>query len=161
MKINIVLIAVGKIREPYIQEGIAEYEKRLSRFCQLQPIIIDEYSIPEGCLKKEQEKIKHSESMAIAKKIPSPSMQVCLDVKGKSMNSEQFAQWLYQFSSNAVMPLVFIAGGSLGLDSSLLKSSQLNLSISPMTFPHTLFRLIFLEQLYRAFKIMHGEKYHK
>ncbi len=161
MKINIVLISVGKIRETYIQQGVSEYEKRLSRFCQMQSIIVDELSIPEACQQKEQEKIKLLESIAVAKKIPSPGMQVCLDVKGKSMSSEQFSQWLYQFSSNATMPLVFMIGGSLGLNSSLLQSSQLNLSLSPMTFPHTLFRLIFLEQLYRAFKIMHGEKYHK
>ncbi len=161
MKISIYMICVGKNREKYIKEGISEYQKRLSRFCQLKLIETEEIPIPEPCHENDQLQVLRLEAEEIQKKIPTPSELVSLDIQGKAFSSEDFALWLERYSSYASMPLVFIIGGSLGLDSSLLEKAKLRLSLSPMTFPHMLSRLIFLEQLYRAFKIMYREKYHK
>ncbi|HOI24870.1 MAG TPA: 23S rRNA (pseudouridine(1915)-N(3))-methyltransferase RlmH [Caldisericia bacterium] len=161
MKITVFLICVGKIRESYLKEGIAEYQKRLSRFCHLSIIETEEEVIPEICKEKDCIRILDREAEAIKKRIPSPSLLLSLDIEGKNFSSEEWADWLYQFSAHASKPLVFLIGGSLGLSKELRKSSDFRISLSSMTFPHGLCRLIFLEQLFRAFKLMHKEKYHK
>jgi 23S rRNA (pseudouridine1915-N3)-methyltransferase len=161
MKINVFLICVGKIRETYLKEGIIEYQKRLSRFCQLKIIESEEETIPELYRENDYKKILEKEADAIQRKIPHPSLIACLDIDGKTFSSEKWADWLYEFSAHASQPLVFLIGSSLGLDEKLRRKSDLRLSLSPMTFPHGLCRLVFLEQLYRAFKLMHKEKYHK
>ncbi len=161
MKINVFLICVGKIRENYLKEGIEEYQKRLSRFCRLKIVEADEMPIPEICRDNDRKKILRLEAEGITKKIPPHAEIVSLDVHGKIASSEEFSGWLAAFSSRASVPLVFIIGGSMGLDEVLIKQSSQRISLSAMTFPHSLVRLIFLEQLYRSFKIMHGEKYHK
>jgi 23S rRNA (pseudouridine1915-N3)-methyltransferase len=161
MKITVFLICVGKIRESYLKEGIAEYQKRLSRFCHLSIIETEEEAIPDLCRESESIKIRAKEAEAMQRKIPHPSLLACLDVEGRTFSSEQWADWLYHFSANASRPIVFLLGGSLGLSENLRKSADLRISLSSMTFPHGLCRLIFLEQLFRAFKLMHKEKYHK
>ncbi len=161
MKITVFLICVGKIREPYLKAGIAEYQKRLSRFCHLSIIETEEEAIPEICKESDSIRILAREAEAIQKSIPHPSLLVSLDIEGKSFSSEQWATWLYQFSAHASRPIVFLIGSSMGLNDKLRQNSELRISLSSMTFPHGLCRLIFLEQLFRAFKIMHKEKYHK
>lgn len=138
-----------------------EYQKRLSRFCNLSIIETEEEAIPDLCKANEGLKILAKEAEAIHRRIPHPSFIASLDIEGKAFSSEKWGDWLYEFSAHASQPLVFLMGSSLGLDEKLRRKSDLRISLSSMTFPHGLCRLIFLEQLFRAFKIMHKEKYHK
>jgi len=165
---KIVVIGVGKIKEKYIKDGIAEYSKRLSRFCDLEIIEVDDEPIPEnlspsmkiGVMKKEADRIAKYLSQKTSKKgmgLKTGSVIVALDVKGEKHSSESFASKMGLFFASGISNIIFIIGGSLGLDKELLESAQLRLSLSELTFPHQLVRLILLEQIYRAFKINNGE----
>ncbi|HEY9061363.1 MAG TPA: 23S rRNA (pseudouridine(1915)-N(3))-methyltransferase RlmH [Pseudobacteroides sp.] len=159
MKLSI--IAVGRIKEKYLKEGIAEYSKRLSRFCDLEIIEVEDEQAPDNISTAQEIQIKKREADKIKKRIKEGSFVVVLDLKGDKPDSIGFAKRVEAFFISGVSSIVFVIGGSLGLDDDLAKTANYKLCLSELTFPHQLARLILLEQLFRCFKIMKGETYHK
>ncbi|MCK9444884.1 MAG: 23S rRNA (pseudouridine(1915)-N(3))-methyltransferase RlmH [Tissierellaceae bacterium] len=158
---NITIIAVGKIKEKYQQEGIKEFAKRLSKYCTLKIIEIDDERAPEDLSSKEMEIVKRKEGERITSKIPQNSFIISLEIMGKQISSVELSEKMEALMNNGANHIVFIIGGSLGLSDDVIKKSDYSLSFSKMTFPHQLMRLILLEQIYRSFRIMKGEPYHK
>ena len=158
---NIKIITVGKIKEKYIQEGIKEYSKRLSRYCILDIIEIDDEKAPENLSDKEMDIVKVKEGERILGKIPQNSFVIALAIEGKLLSSEDLSQKMSDVMVQGINDITFIIGGSLGLSTEVLNRSDFKLSFSKMTFPHQLMRLIMLEQVYRAWRIMKNEPYHK
>lgn len=155
---NIKIIAVGKIKEQYLKDAIKEYEKRLSPFCSLSIVevqpeqIIDEFMIL---------KYKSIEAERILPLIKHNSFVITLEINGKMFSSEDFASKIKQLSYEGINDIIFIIGGANGLDSKISELSNLKLSFSKMTFTHQMIRLILIEQIYRAFKIINNEPYHR
>lgn len=158
---KVTIIAVGKLKERYLKEGIGEYTKRLSRFCDLQLLEVDDEQAPDSLSAMQEEQVKKKETARILSKLKEGTFLIVMDVKGDKKSSEGFATTLQACFNTGKSNITFVIGGSLGLDTELIKKADLRLSISDMTFPHQLTRLILLEQLYRAFKIINGETYHK
>ncbi len=158
---NINIIAVGKIKEKYIQMGIDEFKKRLSRYCSLNIIEVNDEKAPENLSEREMELVKQKEGERILSKIPLNSYVIALAIEGKSLSSEEFSEKIRSLMIDSINNITFIIGGSLGLSKEVLDKSHFKLSFSKMTFPHQLMRLILLEQIYRGFKILKREPYHK
>ncbi len=158
---KLTLVAVGRLRENYLKEGIKEYSKRLSRFCELQIVEVEDEQAPENLSQSQEVNVKKKEAERILKKVKDSSLLIVLDLKGKKLNSEGFADKLNSFFISGKSNITFIIGGSLGLDDELVQKADYRMCLSDMTFPHQLVRLILLEQIYRAFKILNGETYHK
>lgn len=158
---NIHIISVGKIKEKYLNEGIKEYSKRLSRYCSLKIIEVDDEKAPENLSDKEMDIIKNKEGEKILLKIPSGAYVIVLSIEGKQVSSEALSEKLSDIMVEGNSHIIFVIGGSLGLSKDVLKRANLKLSFSKMTFPHQLMRMILLEQVYRAFRIMRNEPYHK
>ena len=158
---KITIIAVGKIKERYLKEGIAEYRKRLSRFCNVELIEVADEQAPETLSASQEEQVKKKEAERINRRLKEGTLLIVLDIKGERLDSESFAEKMQAFLVSGNSHITFVIGGSLGLDAELIKKARFRLSLSDMTFPHQLTRLILLEQIYRAFKIIHGETYHK
>ncbi len=157
---NIDIITVGKLKEKYLKEAVAEYSKRLSRFANLSIIELPDEKIQESPSEKEIEKVKDIEGSAILSKLRQDSFVISLCVEGKQLSSEKLSKKL----ENVMMThssVTFVIGGSLGLSERVKEKSDFKLSFSEMTFPHQLMRVILLEQIYRSFKIMRNESYHK
>jgi len=159
--LNINIICVGKIKETFFREAIDEYSKRLNSYCSLKIIEIKDEKIPNNPSEKENQIIKEKEGNNILSHIKKDSYTICLDLKGKQYTSEEFSQKINNISTNISSSINFIIGGSLGISQNVLKKANESISFSKMTFPHQLFRVILLEQIYRAFKIMNNETYHK
>lgn len=159
MKISV--ICVGKLKEKYLKDGIAEYAKRLSRFCDFSIIEVNDEKAPESLSPSQEIQVKQKEGERIAAKIKEGSLVVALEVGGEKLSSEELAHRMQSFFLSGGSNITFIIGGSLGLSQEVLKLAQMKLSLSNMTFPHQMARLILAEQLYRAFKIINGEVYHK
>ena len=158
---NINIICIGKIKETYLQEGIKEYTKRISKYADIKIIELADEPIPNNPSEKEIKQIKKKEADKIANYV-SPRDFVCvLDLNGKHFSSEEFAQQISAITVSGYSTLDFIIGGSLGLDKELVSNSNIKLSFSKLTFPHQLFRLILCEQIFRAYKILNNETYHK
>lgn len=155
------LVAVGKLKEKYLKEGIGEYSKRLSRFCELQIFEVEDEQAPEDLSEAQAVQVKKKEAERIIKKVKEGSTLIVLDLKGKKLDSEGFAEKLNSFFVSGKSHVTFVIGGSLGLDDELVQKADFRLCLSDMTFPHQLARLILLEQIFRAFKILNGETYHK
>lgn len=158
---NINIIAVGKIKEKYIQEGIKEFSKRLSRYCNLKIIEVDDEKAPENLSEKEMEVVKQKEGQKILSKIPQNSFIISLEIQGREISSEDLSKKMEDVMVSGINDITFIIGGSLGLSDEVRGRSDFKLSFSKMTFPHQLMRLILLEQVYRAWRIMKNEPYHK
>ena len=158
---QITFIAVGKIKEKYLKEGINEYLKRLRPYAKVDIIEVGDEPAPEKASPAEELQIKEREAEKIAKHIKEGSFVIALALEGKMLSSEALAEKLESLALNGKSHITFLIGGSLGLAQSLLNRADYLLCLSPMTFPHQLVRLIFLEQIYRAFKIIKGETYHK
>lgn len=158
VKINI--ICIGKIKEKYLQDAINEYSKRLSKYCKLKIIELPDKKIPDNSNLKERFNVRNFESNELLSNISKDSFIICLDLKGTQYTSEEFANKInnIQLTKSSI---TFIIGGSLGFNDDIRKISNLSISFSKMTFPHQLFRVILLEQIYRAFKINNNETYHK
>ena len=159
MKIKI--ICVGKIKEKFFQMAIDEYSKRLSRYCKLEIIEVADEKTPDGCSEVVKEQIKAKEGERINSYIKDDDYTIALAINGKNLDSVAFAEKIEKLGINGVSSIAFIIGGSLGLDDKILKGSDFLLSFSDMTFPHQLMRVILCEQVYRAYRIMNGEPYHK
>lgn len=160
-KMKITVISVGKIKEKFFTEAINEYAKRLSKFCKLSEETIQDERADENFSDSEIEQVKIKEGSKILAKIPKNSFIIALDVKGTQISSEGLAQKINQLGIDGTSDITFIIGGSNGLSSEVLQAANFKLSFSKMTFPHQLFKVILLEQIYRAFKINAGESYHK
>ena len=157
MKINI--IAVGKIKEKYLKDAIDEYKKRLSKFCSLNIIEVNESAARaenDSNIKKSLE----DEAQNIISKIKNEYV-IALDIDGKEYSTIEVSEKIKEITLKGVSEISFIIGGSYGLDNSIKKRADLRLSFSRLTFPHQLFRVILLEQIYRVFKIINNEPYHK
>lgn len=155
------VLAVGKLKEQYLVEGIEEYSKRLGRYERLEIVELREESFSEPLSAKEVEEILRREGERILKEIKPRSFLVALDRGGRALSSEELAEEIQRAALAGSSQLVFVIGGSLGLDERVLKRADLVLSFSKFTFPHQLMRLILLEQIYRAFTILNNERYHK
>ncbi len=159
LKVNI--ICLGKLKEKYIKDGIAEYTKRLSRFCNLNIIELPDEKIPDNATDGEMKKVISLEGEKIKKHISDQSFKIALCVEGKQLSSEDFASKINNVTVLGKSEITFVIGGSLGLSEDIKKMCDMRLSFSMFTYPHMLMRLILVEQIYRAFKINSGEEYHK
>ena len=155
------VLAVGKLKEQYLVEGIEEYSKRLRRYERLEIVELRAESFSEPLSAKEVEEILRREGERLLKEIKPRSFFVALDRGGRALSSEELAEEIQRAALAGSSQLVFVIGGSLGLDERVLKRADLVLSFSKFTFPHQLMRLILLEQIYRAFTILNNERYHK
>ena len=159
--LSIHLICVGKLKEKFYLEASAEYKKRLSGYCSFTLTEISEERLPASPSQAQIDAALEREALAIRAKIPQNSRLVCLCVEGKPRSSPELAKLVEDFAQSSQRHLVFVIGGSYGMAESLKREAWLKLSMSPMTFPHHLARVMVLEQIYRAFKINEGSSYHK
>ena len=158
LRVNIV--CVGKVKESFFRDAILEYQKRLSRYCSLNIIEVPDEKIPDNSSDKLDESIKIKEGKNIISHLVPNSYNISLDLSGKEYDSIQLADYINNLSiSNS--SITFIIGGSLGLSKEVLDICDYKLSFSKLTFPHQLIRIFLLEQIYRSFKIINNEKYHK
>ena len=158
---NIQIICIGKLKEKYWTDAIKEYSKRLSRFCTLEIVELKESLLPANASPADEEKVKFEEGKEILKAIKDGTYVITLEIKGKSLSSEELAQKIDDLGIMGRSNVAFVIGGSLGLSPEVSKRSDFKLSFSRMTFPHQMMRVILLEQIYRSFKISAGEPYHK
>ena len=159
MKIKIV--TVGKLKEKYLRDGIAEYSKRISRFATIEMLELADEKTPDRASDSENEKILNLEGNRILSKIGDREFVVVLAIEGKTLSSEEFSSQLEQASINGSSTLTFVIGGSLGLSKEVKKRANLSVSFGRLTLPHQLMRLVLIEQIYRAFTIQQGSPYHK
>ena len=158
--LHIDIICVGKLKEKYLKDAILEYSKRLSKYCILNIIELQDEKIPDKLNDKISNEIKQKECNKILSNIKNDSYVIALDLKGKQFSSEEFSKKIEnicEFNSH----LTFIIGGSLGLTDNLLNKTHEKICFSSMTFPHQLIRIFLLEQIFRAFKIINNETYHR
>ena len=159
MKIKVV--TVGKLKEKYLKDGIAEYSKRISRFAKLEMIELADEKTPDRASESENQKILEIEGQRILSKVGDRDFVIVLAIEGKTFSSEEFSQQLEETSIKGFSTLTFIIGGSLGLASIVKKRANLSVSFGRLTLPHQLMRLVLVEQIYRAFTIQQGSPYHK
>ena len=159
MKISI--IAVGRLKEKYLKQGIDEYLKRLSAYAKVEIIEVADEKAPEHLSEAEMEEVKRKEGERILSHLSEDTYIITLEISGRMLNSEQLAAKIDELGTYGKSKLAFIIGGSLGISKEVQNRSDLALSFSKMTFPHQLMRLILLEQIYRAYRINRGEPYHK
>ncbi|MGP4076319.1 23S rRNA (pseudouridine(1915)-N(3))-methyltransferase RlmH [Halobacillus sp. K22] len=159
MKISIV--TVGKLKEKYLKQGIEEYVKRLGPYAKVDIIEVPDEKAPENLSEAQMEEVKQKEGERILSKISNDTYVMTLEIEAKQLTSEKLASHMDGLATYGKSKVAFVIGGSLGLSDDVLKRSDFSLSFSKMTFPHQLMRLMLVEQVYRAFKIMKGEPYHK
>lgn len=159
MKIKVV--TVGKLKEKYLKDGIAEYSKRISRFAKFEMIELSDEKTPDKASESENQKILEIEGQRILSKIADRDFVIGLAIEGKTFFSEEFSKQLEETSIKGFSTLTFIIGGSLGLSSSVKNRANLSVSFGRLTLPHQLMRLVLVEQIYRAFTIQQGFPYHK
>lgn len=176
---KITVVCVGKIKENFYREAVAEYQKRLGKYCRIKLVEVADEKTPDGAGALVEDQIKEKEAKRILdvlsayKALPHgqtskssginrENTKVCtLEIAGKRLSSQGMAQWMQKLTISGASHIVFVIGGSLGLHDSVLQLSDMPLSFSDMTFPHQLMRVILLEQIYRSFRIINGEPYHK
>lgn len=157
---RITIATVGKIKEKYLTAGIAEFTKRLSPYCRLNIVEVDEERMPENPSDAEKNKALDKEAERLLKQVRPESYLFVLDVAGQQASSEELAKKLNSLGLSGKSDITFIIGGAFGLSQNLLKAADERLSFSKMTFTHQMIRLLLVEQIYRAFKINRGEPYH-
>ncbi|MCK9927523.1 23S rRNA (pseudouridine(1915)-N(3))-methyltransferase RlmH, partial [Frankia sp. Mgl5] len=158
---QITVVTVGKLKEKYLKDGIAEYSKRLSAYCKLQIVEVSDEKAPEELSATEMEQVKRKEGERILAQIKPDQYVIALAIEGEMWSSEKLASELDRLATYGKSQVAFVIGGSLGLAPEVLKRADAKLSFSKMTFPHQLVRLVLLEQVYRGFRIGRGEPYHK
>lgn len=158
---KITLVAVGKIKEKFYVDAIAEYSKRLSRYCKLEVIQVADEKTPDRAGQALEAQIKEKEGERILSQIKDGAYVIALAIEGQMMDSEGLAEMIGKLGISGTSQIVFVIGGSLGLSETVLKRADVLLSFSKMTFPHQLMRVILLEQVYRSYRIMGNEPYHK
>lgn len=158
---KIAIVCVGKIKEKFYRDAIDEYAKRLSKYCKLEIIEVADEKTPDKASETVESQIKEKEAARILEKIKEDTFVYTLEIKGKRYTSEAFAKELESKGTYGISNIAFVIGGSLGLHEKVLKRSNGSISFSDMTFPHQLMRVILTEQIYRAYRIMNHEPYHK
>lgn len=158
---KITILTVGKIKEKFFIDAIKEYSKRLSKYCSLEIVEVADEKTPDGASAALEEQIREKEGERLLAKIKENSYVITLEIEGKMLDSVELSHMLQEKMVQGESHLTFIIGGSLGLSGAVRKRSDIALSFSKMTFPHQLMRVILLEQIYRSFRIMKGEPYHK
>lgn len=158
---KITILSVGKLKETYLLDGIKEYSKRLSKYTQIEEIVLNDEPIPNKTSDALNLQIKEKEGKKIIDSMPSKSYVIVLDLKGKMLTSEELASKILDIQTYNSSHITFIIGGSLGLSDEVINKSDFRLCFSKMTFPHQLMKLILFEQIYRVFKINNNETYHK
>jgi 23S rRNA (pseudouridine1915-N3)-methyltransferase len=159
--LQIQIISVGKLKEKYLKDAVLEYAKRLSRFCRIDILEAAEEKVPENLSSQEEDQARKREAEKIRSLLSKNTFTIVLDLKGEQPGSQQLAQKLSAWMLQGKSHITFIIGGSIGLDRQLVKEAGYSLCLSNMTFPHQLARVILLEQIYRCFKIINNETYHK
>lgn len=159
--IEINVVCVGKIKEKYWNEAISEYSKRLSRYCKLSIIEVADEKTPDNAPEAIENQIKQKEGERILSKIPDNAHVIALAINGKKYTSEALSAHVNNLAVSGKSKISFVIGGSLGLHEDVLKRANEKLSFSDMTFPHQMMRVVLLEQIYRSYKILSGEPYHK
>ena len=158
---KITLITVGKLKESYWRDAISEYSKRLGRYVKLEIIEVADEKTPETMSAIEEESIKAKEGERILSKIKEDAYVITLEIKGNRLDSEGLAEKIEKLGVSGKSHIIFIIGGSLGLSEGVMARSDYALSFSDMTFPHQMMRVILLEQIYRSYRIINKEPYHK
>lgn len=158
---KITILTVGKIKEKFYTAAIEEYTKRLSRYCKLEILQVADEKTNESASETEIELVKEKEGERLKKYISDDAYVITLEIKGKELDSEELADKIDKLGVTGVSHIVFIIGGSLGLHRSISDRANFKLSFSKMTFPHQLMRVILLEQIYRSYRIINNEPYHK
>ena len=158
---KITILTVGKIKEKYLKDAIAEYSKRLSKYCKLEIIEVADEKTPDNASEVVEEQNRAKEGERLLKYVKDGAYVITLEINGKQLTSEQFAEKIETLGIQGTSHIIFIIGGSIGLGQEVLARSNYALSFSKMTFPHQLMRVILLEQVYRSYRIINGEPYHK
>ncbi len=158
---KITIVTVGKIKEKYLKDAIAEYSKRLSKYCKLEIIEVADEKTPDNASAVVEEQIRAKEAERILKYVKEDAYVITLEIQGKQLTSEELADKIEKLGVQGTSHIMLIIGGSIGLGEEVLKRSDFALSFSKMTFPHQLMRVILLEQIYRSYRIISGEPYHK
>lgn len=158
---KITILTVGKIKEKFFEQAVAEYSKRLSRYCKLEIIQVADEKTPDGASETVEEQIKEKEGNRILSQIKEDAYVIALAIEGKMLDSVELSEKLEKLGISGVSHIVIVIGGSLGLSKEVMQRADFSLSFSKMTFPHQLMRMILMEQIYRSYRIIHGEPYHK
>lgn len=158
---RITIICVGKVKEKFYRDALDEYAKRLSKYCKFEIIEVADEKTPDKASAVEEEQIKEKEAQRILAKLKPDSYVCTLEIAGKELSSVELADWIEKSAVSGRSQISFVIGGSLGLHASVLNKSDFALSFSKMTFPHQLMRVILSEQIYRTFRIINNEPYHK
>ena len=158
---KITIICVGKIKEDFYRKAVSEYEKRVSRYCRLEIIEVEDEKTPDRASPALEEQIKEKEAVRISRHLKEDAYIFTLEINGESPDSVSFARQIEGLGVRGVSHIQFVIGGSLGLHKSVSKAADKAVSFSDMTFPHQLMRVILLEQIYRGYRIISGEPYHK
>ena len=155
------IVCIGKLKERYWSEAVEEYSKRLSRYCELEIVQLKEARLPDKASLADEQNVIFEEGQSILKNIKEGSQVITLEIKGKELSSEGLSAYMGELQLEGKSDLTFVIGGSLGLSEQVSARADFKLSFSRMTFPHQMMRVILLEQIYRAFKILRNETYHK
>lgn len=158
---KITVITVGKIKEKYLKDAIAEYSKRLSKYCKLEIVEVADEKTPDNASEVVEDSIRSKEAERILKYVKDDAYVITLEINGKQLSSEELADKIDKLGVQGTSHIIFIIGGSIGLGKEVLNKSNYALSFSKMTFPHQLMRVILLEQVYRSYRIISNEPYHK
>lgn len=158
---EIKIITVGKLKEKYLKQGIAEYTKRLQGYTKVTLIEVPDEKAPETLSNKEMEQVKNKEGERILNKISDQDFVFALAIQGKEYDSVEFSKKIESLQTYGTSKITFVIGGSLGLSDEVMKRANATISFGRLTYPHQLMKLILCEQIYRAFRIMNGEPYHK
>jgi len=158
---KITLITVGKIKEKYLKDAIAEYSKRLSKYCKLEIVEVADEKTPDQASENMERQIRQKEGERILRYVKDDAYVFTLEIGGTMLDSVAFAKKMETLGIQGKSHLIFIIGGSIGLGEEVLRRSDYALSFSKMTFPHQLMRVILLEQVYRGYRIIEGAPYHK
>lgn len=161
MSMNVTVIAVGKLKEKYWQDAVKEYSKRLGKYCRFNIVEVRESLLRGNPSAADEEAVKIAEGQEILSKIKSSDYVITLEIKGKGLSSTELAKRIDDLAIMGKSSIVFVIGGSLGLSQEVSRRADFKLSFSAMTFPHQMMRVILLEQIYRSFKIIRNETYHK
>ncbi len=159
--LTINVLCVGKIKEKFFREAILEYSKRLSKYCNLNIIEVEDNRIPDKLSSSTEKAIKDEEALKMINHLKKDTYLICLDLNGKEYDSVEFSEKISKLTSYGNSNITFVIGGTLGIGDEILKMAKEKISFSKMTFPHQLIRVFLLEQIYRGFKIMGGETYHR
>ncbi|MCR4605156.1 MAG: 23S rRNA (pseudouridine(1915)-N(3))-methyltransferase RlmH [Eubacterium sp.] len=158
---KITVLCVGKIKKKFLSDAVDDYKRRLSSHAQVNIIEVSDEKTPDGASETVEKQIREKEGKRLLEKMPKDAYVIALAIDGKKLSSEHFSEKIEELTVSGVSHIVFVIGGSIGLADEVLRSADMKLSFSDMTFPHQLMRVILMEQIYRAFKIIKNEPYHK